>query len=282
MAQPGKQPKAMSSRLLTMKFMQRASASPSSAPSTPSEPASKKQRMSNGSYNRPSPSTPRTDAQVVQEALASAERKRSEALDREAADRGETKWYLSVKQPQTPAQESPLQIMSAGYSMLDSTGIARERSSDEEEIELPRPDFTGRRSFGDFGKVVKRKRDADGTSSASDTDASGSDNEDEDEDESDDPTGAKAFIAQSRKDASDRLRAERKAKKHADKAEALRLADERRQKQVNLNGVTSISKPRSNGNAQHMTCFKCGQEGHMKNECTQRGRQPVDRRNRER
>lgn len=155
MAQPGKQPKAMSSRLLTMKFMQRASASPSSAPSTPSEPPSKKQRTSNGSYNRPSPSTPRTDAQVVQEALASAERKRSEALDQEAADRGETKWYLSVKQPQTRAQEAPLQIMSAGYSMLDSTGIATERSSDEDEIELPRPTFTGRRSFGDFGKVVK-------------------------------------------------------------------------------------------------------------------------------
>ncbi len=133
-----------------------------------------------------------------------------------------------------------------------------------------------------YADYIHDGMEADGTSSASDTDASGSDNEDEDEDESDDPTGAKAFIAQSRKDASDRLRAERKAKKHADIAEALRLADERRQKQVNLNGVTSISKPRSNGNAQHMTCYKCGQEGHMKNECPQRGRQPVDRRNRER
>ncbi|TKA81611.1 hypothetical protein B0A55_03554 [Friedmanniomyces simplex] len=286
MAQPGKQPKAMSSRLLTMKFMQRASASPSSAPSTPSEPPSKKQRMSNGSYSSASPSTPRTDAQAVQEALASAERKRSEALEREAADRGETKWYLSVKQPQTPAHESPVRIVSAGYSTLDSTGTARERSSDEGETEPARPSIAGRRSFGNFRQTVKKQRNPDASSSASESDASRSGDEDENEDESDDPTGAKAFIAQSRKEASEKVRAERKAKKHTDQAEALRLADERRHKQVNLNNMTSISNPRSGGKdrggAQHMICHQCGQKGHLKNECPQRARPNTDRRNRER
>src|ERR1700761_3958345 len=132
MAQPNKPGKTMSSRLLTMKFMQRAAASPSSSPSTPPEPQSKRQRLSNGSYNTTPSSAPRTDAQAVEEALAEEERKRTAALEREAADRGESKWYLSFKE--APKQEtlSPLRIVSAGYSTLDAAAW-RGSSSDDDE-----------------------------------------------------------------------------------------------------------------------------------------------------
>jgi len=150
MVTPGKQPKAMSSRLATMKFMQRAGASPF-APSTPSEPPSKKQLLSSGSYVSASPSTPQNGTPAAQGLPASGDGTRAEAQ----SDRGETKWYLSVQQPAAPAQESPLQIVSAGYSTLDAAVSARERSDGGDEVERARPSVQGRRSFGKFNKVVE-------------------------------------------------------------------------------------------------------------------------------
>lgn len=145
----------MSSRLLTMKFMQRGAASPNSSPTTPSEPPSKKQRLSNGSYASTPSSTPRSDAQAIEEALAAEEQRRTEALEREAADRGETKWYLSFKEPQTPAQESPLRIVPAGYSTLDAAAHSKERPSDDDvEIDVPLQ-AKGRRSFGKFNRSLE-------------------------------------------------------------------------------------------------------------------------------
>ena len=89
--------------------------------------------------------------------------------------------------------------------------------------------------------------------------------------ESDDPTGAKAMIAQSRKDAGDKARAERKAKRKAEKENASRMADERRKKVVRLNKLDSISggKTTSARSPSHkdITCFKCGKKGHAKRDC---------------
>ena len=145
----------MSSRLLEMKFMRRGAPSPTSSPSTPSEPPSKKQRLSNGSFASTPSSTPRSDAQAIEEALAAEEQRRTEAVEREAADRGETKWYLSFKEPQAPAQESPLRIVSAGYSTLDAAVHSTDRSS-EEDVDLDVPQqVKGRRSFGRFNRSLE-------------------------------------------------------------------------------------------------------------------------------
>ncbi|KAK3113500.1 hypothetical protein LTR53_009142 [Teratosphaeriaceae sp. CCFEE 6253] len=262
MAQPGKQPKAMSSRLATMKFMQRAGASPSSSPSTPTEPSSKRQRMSNGSYNAASPPTPQT----ASGSLASEERKHADA-----PDRGETKWYLSVRQTESPAPDPPMQIVSAGYSTLDASIQTRERLSGEGEVEFTRPSVAGRRSFGNFNKIVKKQPNPDDDISS----GSEEDDDDDDDDESDDPTGVKALIAQSRKEAGDEARAARNLKKQSNKAEALRLAEDRRKKHVNLNNLTSISN--SNGSAQSSAadkaCHRCGEKGHLSYACPQKGRE---------
>jgi len=90
-----------------------------------------------------------------------------------------------------------------------------------------------------------------------------------DEDEEDDPTGAKAMIKQSRKEAGDRARAERKAQRKAESKAAAKLAESRRNKEVNLNRVTSISgsgKPSASATA-NMACHNCGKKGHMKAQC---------------
>lgn len=137
---------------MAMKFMQRAAASPSSGPSTPAEPPSKRQRMSDGSGISTPPSASRSDATAAKEAVAAEERQREEAFDREAADRGESKWYLSFKQPQKPASASPFRVVSAGYSTLDGSNTKDQDSEDEDESTGP---HVGRRSFGKFNKGLE-------------------------------------------------------------------------------------------------------------------------------
>jgi hypothetical protein len=103
----------------------------------------------------------------------------------------------------------------------------------------------------------------------------------EGEEDEDDPTAA--LIRQSRKEASEKARADRKAKKHAAQAESQRLAEVRRKKEIKLNRVTSISSAGSGGGAGRGplskplskdspkdgqgACFSCGEKGHMKRDC---------------
>lgn len=258
----------MSSRLAGMKFMQRAGAASPKTPGTPAEPPSKKQRLSNGSSIR-SPATP------VDHAIAAEEQKRVDAVEKEAARKGETKWYLSFKAPQVETSESPLRIVSAGFSALDAGQDDEIRIAEEDE-ETARPQVAGRKSFGNFGKAEKKKADDDEDLSE------GSESEEEEDDTEDDPTGVKALIAQGRKEAADRVRAERKAKKAADTAEMQRLAEQRRKKGVNLNKVQSISsgggggpkggRDKDSAYLKNMVCHGCGGTGHKKQDCPERGR----------
>ncbi len=115
--------------------------------------------MSNGSHLSTPASTPNSEAQRLEDALASEERKRVEAIEREGAGRGETKWYLSFQKPPVAQSESPLRIVSAGYSALDVVGKAR--SSEDDDEEAVRPQIQGRRSFGNYkSKAVVRSPQA--------------------------------------------------------------------------------------------------------------------------
>ncbi|KAF2672969.1 hypothetical protein BT63DRAFT_421170 [Microthyrium microscopicum] len=157
----------MSSRLLTMKFMQRAAAS-----STDSPP-SKRQRMSNGS-SAPRHST--SDLKTMNDALAEEETKREQALERQAAEKGETKWVLSIQQADaTPA--TALSIATAGFADIDA-------SSDEDAAD--KPDSRMR-----FGKPLT-------TDSADKPRPSeNSDEEDSEDDEEDyDPSSVDQLLAQ--------------------------------------------------------------------------------------
>lgn len=100
-------------------------------------------------------------------------------------------------------------------------------------------------------------------------DSSESDDEDDEDEESgssdsesdsDDPTSA--LIKASRQEAADRARADRKAKRHAVKAEADELAKKRRKDVVNLNGLTSLS----GRSAAAPACYSCGGP-HLKKDC---------------
>jgi len=143
--------KTMSSRLLTMKFMQRSAASASSPSSnTSDERASKRQRMSTGESGR----RENAELQAVQAALAAEEAKRLEVLERQAADAGETKWVLNL--PRQDVQPVGFTIVNAGYGAIDAASETYAQDEDEETRSMQRPSMPGRKSYGDFGKQEVR------------------------------------------------------------------------------------------------------------------------------
>ena len=147
-------PKAMSSRLLTMKFMQRAAASPSSSPGTPDEPTPKRRKTDSSSTPTKLNVDALADQRAVQAAMATEEAKRQLALDRQAAEAGDTRWVLSFED-QRQAAAAPflaLRIVETGFANLDSSPTKIEYMADDLEDE---PAMVGRRSFGKFNRVLE-------------------------------------------------------------------------------------------------------------------------------
>lgn len=118
-------PKGVSSRLLTMKFMQRAAASASSAASPDSAGPSKKRK------HQHSPAQGRFDAQIdralIQAALDDQEATRQAALEKHAA--ADIHWTLDDawdKATTADATSTPLNVVYVGYGNIDSddeTGV---------------------------------------------------------------------------------------------------------------------------------------------------------------
>lgn len=94
-------------------------------------------RMSNGGSAPGTPGTP--DYEILQTALAAEEQKRQEALDKAAEHTGETKWVLSVQDPQRNQRQDTMKVTQAGFAELDAD------SGSEGEEEEARPI---RRQFG--------------------------------------------------------------------------------------------------------------------------------------
>jgi hypothetical protein len=153
---PGPAPKSMSSRLLTMKFMQRAAASsPTSAsPTSPDEPSPKRRKTDANSTPSKFNVDALADQRAIQAAMASEEAKREAALERAAVEAGDTRWVLSFED-QKQIQAAPalaLRAVQTGFAHLDSA-TSRIQYMDEEEED--KPAMVGRRSFGKFNRVLE-------------------------------------------------------------------------------------------------------------------------------
>ncbi|MCJ1357563.1 MAG: hypothetical protein MMC33_007559 [Icmadophila ericetorum] len=234
--QPAKASKAMSSRLMTMKFMQRAAASSPITTSTPDRHSSRGQNSPGYS----SQGTPIADILAIRSVVAAEEAKRQVAIDRAAAEAGETKWILSVQEAPTHGEKKELHVVSAGFEDIDNADGTLDSS-----IENLRPTVIGRRSFGKFNRALEKSKRPHSLSDSSDSsnskvEASSAEDED-DEDLSEGEIGAQTSIRREREANLQRIKAQRKAEKKAAKAEARRLAEERQNKVVNLNKLTSIS-----------------------------------------
>jgi hypothetical protein len=139
-----------------MKFMQRAAnSSPSvSSPTTPDQP-SPKRRRTDSEFSPPKANIDSlADRAAVQAALANEEAKRQAALEKQAAEAGDTRWVLSFEDQRhsTVAPRLALRVVQTGFAALDaSPSQTRHTDDDIEEI----PAMVGRRSFGRFNKILE-------------------------------------------------------------------------------------------------------------------------------
>jgi hypothetical protein len=86
------------------------------------------------------PVTP-SDAELIEAAMASEEKKRQQAVEKAARAAGETRWYLSFKDPdEITKKPQGMTVVKAGWAELDADG-----SSDEGERKP-----AGRMIFGKF------------------------------------------------------------------------------------------------------------------------------------
>ncbi|KAL1974900.1 hypothetical protein VTN31DRAFT_5104 [Thermomyces dupontii] len=155
-ASGAKPPKTMSSRLLTMKFMQRAAAAqaqqPSASASTtePFTPSPKRPRLSPSHSPAISESSSTADLQAINAAIAAEEEKRAAAVARAAAEAGETQWVLDYTSgaaatiiPQQPPRPVAVAADSLDAELDDDDDDAVDGSS-------------ARRCYGSFKSRQKR------------------------------------------------------------------------------------------------------------------------------
>ncbi|KAI0887280.1 uncharacterized protein GGS22DRAFT_156621 [Annulohypoxylon maeteangense] len=275
-------PKSMSSRLLTMKFMQRAAASPtSSSPSTPKldEQASKRRKVvHNPTTNNNINSIAQINQAAVQAAIAEEERKRQEALVHHAAELGDARWVLDISDEAagSPSEiQTPLNVVQVGFAQIDSQIDSSDTVGldDSESADTSHARTMVRRYNMETKKVVK-------------DDKSGSDDSssDSDSDSSSEEEGARRKSYGQRSEAhsgSGPSRPTLQRKKSAEWSKAKQFAEARRKKDVNLNsprapstsgGLLSISSGGGTPLRQSasFTCHRCGKPGHKAAECPKR------------
>ncbi|KAF2125490.1 hypothetical protein P153DRAFT_370146 [Dothidotthia symphoricarpi CBS 119687] len=218
----------------------------------PNGPPSKKARLSHNGAS--APGTP--DHEILQSALVAEEKKRQEALDKAAQYTGETKWVLSFKDPLEGKRQEAMQVRQAGFAEIDA-----EDSSEEEEEEEVRP---VRKQYG--GGVKKKEKPV-----AFET-AEGSEGETESssgEYDSDDP--AAELIRETKREVNAQRR---EAKARASLGDGSPRGPPRQlDEDMDLGGLTTLSGGRrpGGGNSSQVECFKCGQKGHMRDNCPKGG-----------
>ena len=137
-----------------MKFMQRAAASSpvSSAPSTPDQPSAKRRRLS----AEPSPAdiNELMDQKAIASALAEEERIREAAIERQAAQAGDTRWVLSFEDTknQSATPKNALRVVQTGFAGIDN---AKPIVAASFESEPTAASIGGRRSFGKFNRTIE-------------------------------------------------------------------------------------------------------------------------------
>ncbi|KAI0971629.1 hypothetical protein F4678DRAFT_460993 [Xylaria arbuscula] len=277
MASPGT-PKTMSSRLLTMKFMQRAAAS--SSVSTPSTPPSSDQSNKRRKVAHDTPSNENVDTLVnqaaIQAAIAEEEKKVESALLKRAEELGDARWVLEVpEQTKGYTTRSPLNVVQVGFAQIDSFDPVENETNTAETFSAP-----ALRRYNMDEK--KRPRKSQVSSSEPNSDSETRSDSDSDDSSSDGAHGRQSFGSKQRTNSTTQSasRPTQKRKKSAEQLKAMQFAEKRRKKEVKLNnpkgGISSISSGGAPSPRQPvgLSCFRCGQPGHKAVECKTPGNRP--------
>ncbi|KAL8360305.1 hypothetical protein RB598_008547 [Gaeumannomyces tritici] len=226
--------KTVSSRLLTMKFMQRgiAASSANSSLTTPrseDKHGSKRRKVSQDTTDCSS-SGPKIDGAAVQAALDEEERKRRAAIAKQAEDLGDTRWVLDFPAPSPRSSDrmpqTPLNIVQIGFAQIDSADSAA---------------TGGQMRRFNMKKASKAQEDAE---TGSESDDSGS--SDEEPRHSKPKSSAGSPESRGRQLSNDsskrkRTKSETSGRMSTERAKAQQLSAKRRKKDVKLNMPKSIS-----------------------------------------
>ncbi|KAF4974647.1 hypothetical protein FZEAL_8482 [Fusarium zealandicum] len=250
-------PRGVSSRLLTMKFMQRAVASANSSPD--SETHSAKKRKTGHS-----PSGARIDLNIdeasIKAALNDQETKRQSALEQHVG--AETHWVLNnafTGPKAASGSKPPLNVVYVGYGDIDSSN----ESGDNEDAPAK-----GRTSTGNFKSSKNQARD----NSDSGSDDSGASTPARKRKSSSDDPHSRATRSRSR--------SRSQSRQSMESAKAKELRERRKKKEVKLSkrpaiasgGISSGGGSQfSPANSKSMTCYKCHQAGHKAVDCPSSG-----------
>ncbi|KPM40657.1 hypothetical protein AK830_g5922 [Neonectria ditissima] len=277
-------PRGVSSRLLTMKFMQRAATSASSAGSPESETHSAKKRKLGHS-----PSEGRIslsiDQATIKAALDDQEAKRQAALEQHVS--ADTHWVLKNSWTGSKAPgtiKAPLNVVYVGYGDIDSSN----ESGDNEDV--PAIGRTSTRNFKSSKKEACESLDVQVTAVQTLTDSLQNLNTQKPADESDGSSDADSNASneptpgRKRKPSSDsphsqsarsRSRSRSQPRQSLESAKAKEFREKRKKKEVKLSKLTSISSGGgsqfSSTNGKSMTCYKCHQAGHKAADCPSSG-----------
>ncbi|KAH7350006.1 hypothetical protein B0T11DRAFT_290370 [Plectosphaerella cucumerina] len=244
--------RGISSRLLTMKFMQRAVAAGSAQNSPQSEPSSTKRRKTDSPLTGEFHSF---DESAIQAAMKQQEAIRQAALAKHQADLGDTPWVLSgFSSGARPTK--PQGVTYVTFGSIDAVDAVEGAAQ---------PTKIGRRKVGDFKSkndekvTIKREESEDDDSSSEDS---------SDDSDAEEQTPARKTIKK-----------ERTPKVTPEAARARDLRDKRK-KPINLNRLSSISggasAARSGGGLSgggarktesNIECYRCGNLGHMAAKC---------------
>ncbi|KAI9166902.1 hypothetical protein HJFPF1_03017 [Paramyrothecium foliicola] len=255
-------PRGVSSRLLTMKFMQRAaaSASTSSSPDGGTSSSSKKRKLDH------SPPSGRIDLNIneasIKAALEDQEVKRQAALRKHTV--GDTHWVLKTtinKSASQPPTSPPLNIVYVGYGETDSA------NDSGDEVDAP---TQGRTSTNNYKKAAQGKKSANESQSEDNTSEESSSEEDNTTPRRKSENGRDAPESASAK----RSRSRSQSRSGAENMKAKEFRDKRKKKEVRLSKLTSISSaggsPLASQASKGMTCYNCHQIGHRASDCPKR------------
>ncbi|KAI0105426.1 hypothetical protein GGR51DRAFT_519302 [Nemania sp. FL0031] len=269
-------PKTMSSRLLTMKFMQRAAASSpsSSTPSTPpsNDQSTKRRKIAHHLAPQQNVDTLVNQA-AIQAAIAEEEKKVESALLRRAEELGDARWVLDI--PETTGgrtTQTPLNVIQVGFAQIDSSDAA---GNEAETAVTSHDSIPALRRYNMDKKKTSKKSQNTSSDASSESDSES----DSDASSSEEMPGRQSFGSNPRTTSTEQTPTRKvlKGKRSAEQLKAIQFAEKRRKKEVKLNSprgaITSISSgggpsPRPPVN---LTCFKCGQPGHKAIECKKPG-----------
>ena len=79
------------------------------------------------------PSSQISDDRSIAQAVGSEPQTNGEHVAFEGADRGDSKWYFSVKKTTSQPIKTPLRIVSAGYGALDASQLPSGRSDEDDQ-----------------------------------------------------------------------------------------------------------------------------------------------------